>query len=79
MLVPILITVSAVAALILLGLLVALIRHLRVLAQAVQRLDREVTPLAEQLRIEAEQVRAKVDRLSERQAELGREPRRARR
>jgi uncharacterized membrane protein len=81
MLVPILISVSAVSALVLLGLMVALIRHLRVLAEAVQRLEREVTPLAEQLRTEAEQVRARVDRLSERQTELRRagEPRGARR
>jgi hypothetical protein len=79
MLVPMLITVSAVGALVLMGLLVALIRHLRVLAEDVQRLEREVTPLAEQVRSEAEQVRARVDRLTERQAELRRtgEPRRA--
>jgi biopolymer transport protein ExbB/TolQ len=66
MLGPILIGISAAAAVLLLVLLILVFRHLARLARAVELLTREVLPAAERLRREAEEVQDRLDRLDER-------------
>lgn len=69
MLIGIVIAISAAAATALVVLLVALIRHLRLLAASLQQLERELVPTLERLQGDAEETRRRLDRLGRSGAE----------
>ena len=72
MLVPIVIAISAAAGAVLLGLLILLFRHRSQLAKALNRLNRDLVPLAEELRGQADRLRERMQSLDERNEELRR-------
>lgn len=63
MLIGIVIAISAAAAAALVVLLVALVRHLQLVAASLQQLQRELVPVLERLQGDAEETRRRLDRL----------------
>ncbi len=76
--VPVLIAVGAATALVLLVLVVALVRHIRGLAESVQQLNDQLMPLLAQVREDAERTREHLDRLQGRLRSVGGTARRGR-
>jgi hypothetical protein len=64
MLVPILVSLAAATATVLVLLLVALIRNLRAVSDAIHRLQSEMVPALEEIQRDAERTRERLDRMA---------------
>jgi uncharacterized protein YoxC len=64
MLVPTLVSVAAATAAVLVLLLVALIRNLRAVSDAIHRLQSEMLPALEEIQRDAERTRERLDRMA---------------